>query len=349
MFKIDGIILFATVGALHAIFFALVLWMRKKNGVANKILAFCLIVTSIRIAKNIVVHIRLLDPEFPMPYELWRTLVNFGITHQFAIGPLFLLYFKASLNRSFYLHKRQLLHFLPYFVLVPLSYYLTWPFWRDGGLWLSYLHILIYYLWAFKIFHLTKSSENLEVEQSQLQWLRNLLILAGLLMLAYSPALFKYVGYIGGAVFYAAGIYFISITILRGERYQKNNKKYQTSALSDKHANAIKIQLEKLMETQKPYLDTELSLTKLSNLLNVSPNYLSQVINTQYQQSYAEYISQYRIEAFKNKVLDPQFQNLKIASLAYDCGFKAISTFNTLFKKHTGLTPSEFKKRKEET
>jgi len=64
--------------------------------------------------------------------------------------------------------------------------------------------------------------------------------------------------------------------------------------------------------------------------------------------SFYDCINQYRIEEAKNLLNDPDRSSYKISSLAYDAGFNSISTFNEVFKKSTGLTPSQFRKQQEE-
>ncbi len=348
MLKIDLPTLFAILGTAHGLFFSLLLWLRPKKSFANKVFALLLIATSIRVAKNIVVHTSLIDPNIHYPIPFWRTAVNFGLIHQFAIGPLFFLYFLAQSNKQFQFNKRFYLHFLPYFLLLPTSTFLPWNFWVNGGLWTSYISILVYYLLAFYTFYHAFARKKLQLKNGDVgtsRRLRLLIIIVGILLLVYSPALFKYVGYIGGCVLYAVGVYVISAIILKENRQAKSlNKKYQTSSLRQEQISSLKNALEELIEKEKVYLDPQLTLQKLAGQLNVSPNHLSQLINSSYQQSYSDYINQLRIEEIKRLLKHPDHQHKTITSLAYDCGFNSISSFYTVFKKHTGMTPSEFRK-----
>lgn len=346
MFKIDSITFMAALGASHGVFFSVLLWFRKKNETSNKIFALLLLVTSIRIAKNIIVHARLLNPDLPMAYSVWRFLVNFGISHQFAIGPLFVLYFLARTQTNFKFNRRYLWHFVPYLVLTSLSAWIPWAFWRDGGLLFSYTHILCYYLWAFNLYYKAfslKKRGDTTGNELDLRWLRYLTIISGLLMIAYFPALFRYLGYIVGAIMYAIGIYVVSLIILRDQKVFSTSQKYKSSRLTRHKALHLKKILEQYMQDKAPYLDPGLTLLKLANQLNTTSHELSQVINEQFQQSYAEYINSYRLEAAKEKLTDTAHSHDKIASIAYDCGFNSISLFNTLFKKQTQLTPSQYK------
>ncbi|MDN5204127.1 helix-turn-helix domain-containing protein [Fulvivirgaceae bacterium BMA10] len=346
MFKVDLITLFAAFGAFNGVLFAVLLWSKKANTLSNKIFATLLFVTSIRIAKNIVVHTKELNPELFSSYELWRFLVNFGISHQFAIGPLFLLYFRSRVQEKFSFRRSYLIHFIPYFVLVLISPIIIWPFWRDGGLWASYISILVYYLISFRTYYDAKQHHKQVNANNEavFQWLKRLIWIAGLLMLAYSPALFKYIGYAGGAALYTLGLYVIGMIVFRKNRFESYFKKrYQGSSLKSDDSQRILDRLKQLMEIQMPYTDPQLSLVKLAQLLNVTPHHLSQIINEHLGKSFSDYINYHRIETAKEKLKDPRYKHLKIASIAYESGFNGISTFNTLFKKHTGSTPSEYR------
>ncbi len=96
------------------------------------------------------------------------------------------------------------------------------------------------------------------------------------------------------------------------------------------------------MKSQKPYLNPELTLSQLSEKLKVQPDYLSSVLNSRLGLNFFDFINQYRVEEFKTMVKIPESNRLTLVSLAYDCGFNSKATFNRVFKKHTGLTPSEY-------
>lgn len=341
--------MFAILGTAHGLFFSIVLWLKPKKSFANKVFALLLVATSIRVAKNIVVHTSLIDPSLQYPIPFWKTAVNFGLIHQFAIGPLFYLYFLVQVQTTFRLKKVFYLHFLPYFLLLPTSTILPWEFWANGGLWASYISILTYYLLAFYIFYRAFSKHSHELKDRKnatLKWLRLLIIVVGILLLVYSPALFKYVGYIGGCVLYAIGVYVISMIILREQKGAKRIRpKYQTSGLKPAQFSPLQKALEQVMLAQKPYLDPQLTLNKLADTLSVSPHHLSQLINTQYQKSYSDYINELRVEEVKTLLINEDSKNKTISSIAFDSGFNSVSSFYTVFKKHTGLTPTAFKKR----
>jgi len=67
------------------------------------------------------------------------------------------------------------------------------------------------------------------------------------------------------------------------------------------------------------------------------------VINTRLQQNFFDFINHYRIEKVKKDLADPQKKNLKVLAIAFDAGFNSKSSFNAIFKRHTNLTPSEYR------
>jgi AraC-like DNA-binding protein len=120
-------------------------------------------------------------------------------------------------------------------------------------------------------------------------------------------------------------------------------EKYRRSGLSNENAEDIKERLLVLMSTEKPFLGQEITLQKLAERLNVSSHNLSEVINSQLQQSYFDFINQYRVDEFKKRLADPANGQFNLLSIAFDSGFKSKGTFNAIFKKQTGMTPSEYR------
>ncbi len=342
MFTIDVLTLFAFIGTFQGLVFAAIFWLRNKH-ISNKIFSLLLLVTSIRIAKNIFVHLRELNPDMFTSLTFWRLAVYIGLAHQFAIGPLYYLYFQAKLQQRFKWQRSFLWHFTPYFALILISPMLQWGFWANGGLWLSYASILIYYLLTFRLFFRQTST----IDRATSKWLAGLLGLAFLLMFVYSPALFKYVGYIGGAFFYTIAILTVGYIMLANKGAMPFfQTKYETSSLSPKKAREIRHQLEQIMMEKQPYLNPELTLQSLSTRLDVSPHHLSRVINQELKMGFADYINTFRLQEAAKRLIDPDSAHLKISALAYESGFNSVPTFNTLFKKVYQMTPSQYRKLK---
>jgi AraC-like DNA-binding protein len=119
-------------------------------------------------------------------------------------------------------------------------------------------------------------------------------------------------------------------------------------AVSPPYENEKKKILDRLqqhMQSEKPYLEPELTLDELANQLSIKPKMLSQTINEMLQQNFFEFVNNYRIEEAKRLLTNPKDKKITVLEVMYEVGFNSKSSFNTLFKKTTGITPSEFKKK----
>ncbi len=120
-------------------------------------------------------------------------------------------------------------------------------------------------------------------------------------------------------------------------------KKYQNSSLRSDFGEQIMARLDQLMVEEKLYVDDEINLEKLALKLGVTRHQLSQVLNEHAGLNFFEYINQHRIEEAKTLLLTTSKKELNIIEIAYKVGYSNKVTFNNTFKKHTGMTPSEFR------
>ena len=116
-----------------------------------------------------------------------------------------------------------------------------------------------------------------------------------------------------------------------------------TYNISEEQYLKLSIQLKVLMEETKPYLDSEFSLTGLSDTLNLMPYLTSELISRYYRSSFFDVVNRLRVEEVKQRLNEPAYKHFSILAIAMDCGFNSKSSFNTAFKKFTGLTPSQFR------
>ena len=103
-----------------------------------------------------------------------------------------------------------------------------------------------------------------------------------------------------------------------------------------------KAKLLALMDMEKPYLEPELSLADLSRRMHTNPVLLSQVINVGAGKNFNEFVNEYRVAEFKQRVRDPANSHLSFLGIALDCGFNSKATFNRAFRKCTGLSPGQY-------
>ncbi len=120
-------------------------------------------------------------------------------------------------------------------------------------------------------------------------------------------------------------------------------KKYEKSSLSEEVEAAILQKLTHLMNEQKPYLQSDLSLSKLAGYLGTSPHHLSQLLNDRLNQSFFDLLATNRVQAACQLLNDPATTYLKIDEIAERVGYNSTSAFHTAFKRITGQTPAQFR------
>jgi AraC-like DNA-binding protein len=128
------------------------------------------------------------------------------------------------------------------------------------------------------------------------------------------------------------------------EAENNNQKKYARSGLKKKDIERYKGLIGKYMVIEKPYLDRELSIYDLAEQLKIPRHFLSEVINEHMGKNFYNLVNDYRVEEVKKRMLNPSYKHLTILAIAYDSGFNSKSSFNTIFKEKTGMTPSEYQR-----
>lgn len=124
----------------------------------------------------------------------------------------------------------------------------------------------------------------------------------------------------------------------------KRKEKYERSGLTETKSCEYLARLTKYMEDEKPYLDARITVDALAHQLCISKNHLTQILSEKLDKNFYQYINEYRVDAFKKLVDDPDCHSKTLLALAYDSGFNSKSTFNTAFKKIEGVTPSQYRK-----
>ena len=117
---------------------------------------------------------------------------------------------------------------------------------------------------------------------------------------------------------------------------------YRKSGLKPEEAKTLHQQLLALMATEKPYLEPKLSLAQLAESLGVLPNHLSQIINQYEEKNFYDFVNTYRVDEFIALAKKDTDKNFNLLGLAFEAGFNSKSSFNQVFKKIKGQTPSQF-------
>jgi len=120
--------------------------------------------------------------------------------------------------------------------------------------------------------------------------------------------------------------------------FQNASLKTETGNTNPKEAKLI----TELMHTQKPYLNPDLDLQKLSEYVGLNIKTISRIINHDLNMNFYEFVNKHRVEEFKQRIQQSGHDQLTLLGHAYECGFNSKSTFNHIFKKYTDCTPREY-------
>jgi len=245
--------------------------------------------------------------------------------------------------------------------------------------WLLIVHALTYIilsLFIIKRYSLYFKDAFSSMEQIRLDWFKNItyLVALGLIIFAFEN-LFLQMGislsnyFTISSIVVAIYVYTLGYSgFLKSEIFEKEETalsieqiptmsyhygledvpiggKYEKSGLSKEKSEEYLNRLKIFMEESKPYTESTLSLHQLAEKLEMSPHNLSEVINTGLNQNFFDFVNHYRVENVKQSLSDKQKGHLKLLSIAYDAGFNSKSSFNAIFKKQTGMTPSEYREK----
>ena len=119
--------------------------------------------------------------------------------------------------------------------------------------------------------------------------------------------------------------------------------RYERSGLTDREAERLRDALTAVMDEERPWQDSGLTLADLATRLSTSPHKLSEVLNSQLHQTFYDFVNGYRVQEVQRRIAAGEAHQVTILSLALDAGFASKSTFNLVFKKHTSQTPSEYR------
>lgn len=291
-------------------------------------------------------------------------------------GPFLLLYVYSLIRPSPAFRKIEWLHFLPvtafYIFIFPDAFLLSASellefafetvenhpplyFIIFGGL--INVSGVVYVIWSLIVLY--KHKKNIEdnfsyTEKINLNWLKKLVI--GMALIWATVLLFDSADYIYVAVtgfvfiigFFGSrqgAIFTDNISSDRSPEKKTEKNKYKKSALTEKQSKEYLNSLNLLMDEEKPYLESKITLKDISERLEIHPNHLSQVINENLRLNFYDFINQYRVEEVKKRLAGDTSRRFTLLSHAYGSGYSSKSSFNEVFKKFTGLTPSQYQKQ----
>ncbi|HEV2861114.1 MAG TPA: helix-turn-helix domain-containing protein [Pyrinomonadaceae bacterium] len=366
--SLDVLAVLNLLGAAQGLFLSvMLLGVKGGNRVANRILATLVATIALFVTGAVV---RTSHYEFVVPH-----LSRIHDPLPFLAVPLIFLYVRKLTARTPSFHRREFLHFIPFILCCAylLPYYLqgreaklaflmseyhhpslgSWYYVRSALIILQAALYLALTVLTILAFARESRKQNSSADKAVLFQIR--FFVTGFLVL-FAGGLLRYLldhtaktnllVPFGASVFvYALGyVSFRNPQALARTDEPPQAKKYEWSTLTPETSERYLRRLLQAMKDEKLYLDAELTVSKLAEKLSIPPPHLSQTINERLNQNFVDFINTYRVEEAKRKLLDPLKRHYSVLAIAEEAGFNSKSSFNSVFKKHTRMTPSEYRK-----
>jgi AraC-like DNA-binding protein len=232
---------------------------------------------------------------------------------------------------------------------------------------LIYGHVCIYIILALRqlnYYRLKIREQFSALEKINLRWLNFMLYSVALILLislvhTFLPVLGLQIYFEAWLAIALMAMFFFIIGILwKGlkqpeifsgieipdETFQSSERKYQGSLLSEPERKDIVTRLETAMNLEKVFLNPDLTLEDLSGRTGFTSKKVSQVINETFNQNFFDFINSRRITEAEHIMRTSTDARLTVLEVMYACGFNSKSSFNTVFKQKTGITPSAYRK-----
>ncbi|MBR2165158.1 MAG: AraC family transcriptional regulator [Paludibacteraceae bacterium] len=265
-----------------------------------------------------------------------------------------LLAYPAELLRPGWLTvKNAMTRVLPVLVIGAIDWCVPWDLrWLLALVPLVWIALLIHHLRAYRRF----SEENFgSVEQTDEQWVIRYLVMIFVLGCSYAYLCFTEEPnrlFTQQWLIFFIFVYTNDQVIFRSKPWMEDavqeTGNVEVEELSSAEMSASNIAsnaeyrraLEEWMASEKPYLNPNFRLTDLRKVLPMNRTYLSQFINAEYDCTFYQFVTNYRIEEAKLQMR--QNPNLKMQQISELCGFSSATVFGRIFARETGLTPTEW-------
>lgn len=303
---------------------------------SNQILAFLLLFLTLRITKSIFFNF----------IDLPLFIRNWGLAFNLTVGPLLFFYGRSLLQATFYIGRKELFHFIPAILVFLFAPILPNGYQSTTGAYLysfAQCQSFAYVGVCFQIYW--RSQGRSKPRAKWYLWLTSGLCTMWLIYFFISINVIPV--YVAGAFSFTLLIFILVAIAFRNQDAFLSlvSNKYETGISAEKSLE-IHNKARELLEQESLYLNSEVNLQYLADRLSVSSKALSQAINEHSGKNFSSWINQYRIDYAIRLFSNPDFKDEKILSVAYQSGFNALSTFNAVFKKETGLTPSQYRSKK---
>ena len=365
----------ACIGIFVILFLALfLLTVKTKYKVGNRLFAFFLITNAIDASKYLIHHI----PENLINLEAFRW------SFVYLVPAAFYLYVMSVCFSNFRLRKKHLLHAIPFIAynlnlmsgvyLEPTAMKLD--FLKNMNEmpiihFFQFLFELLFQVYFIASFLIIRKSRTIYLENytnpniSLINALYKITIVYYLLhFLVILRCLVTYtIGFgevrqwivtLDGFTFLFCTCWYLYIALNNPEFFRGVNShlkpitdvvpKQKFSPSMDDEKNKQIESLKYFMTSNEPYLDSSLTIQDLAGQVKMPVKDLSALINLYMNKHFFDFINEYRIEKAKEILKDSSQNDLTILEILYQVGFNSKSSFSTSFKKHTGKTPTDFRK-----
>lgn len=348
------------IGLGQALILVSLLWRSSGNWRAsNRFLAIVLFSFSLVIINTIV---RL--SQYKAFFNNYEFLANACVL---LIAPSLFLYVKSRLQKSAGSNSR--IHYFPFFlysaVLVVLfllgqAFKVSLQIWERIGLTFFHLQFGIYLYFIFKHFKQSVGSNSTTdtdlAEGRNHSWLKRFLIAIAIAwFIAFTFFLLKtFAIRLPDVLTLNVSLIFVLIVGQMAYKSYRLPNLFQSSyglsqpELSNTTQQEIEQKLNTVLQKEKIYLDSNLSLHELAKHCQLPARQLSQYLNQHKQVHFFDYINTYRVEHLKTLLASSNNDQYTIHALAERSGFRSISTTYSAFKKTVGKTPAQFKKEHRE-
>ena len=347
-------------------FAAVLLLLSQNNFKSNRYLGLLLLTFSLW----------LLDDFFnaAMIYQQNPNFYFLPIYYSLAFGPLIYLYTLSITQTDFKFSKKQVWHFIPVLIQVLLYVFLQckdyrfrrW-FWENihfpytyniefiGSL-LSLIIYLFFSLQLVKQYQQWINNQYSEVSKINLNWLK---LVQGVLIIICCLWLIDTIlrlvwQYYPTSDFSATFMGFSILVLAGGALLQTNLKKVGFEGnKKGKHSADITVAIDPLlldkiksdMQENKYFLNPNLSLSVFAKKLGEPSRKISLHLNQGLKKSFIDFVNEYRVQEFKKNIREGKLPHLTLIGIAFESGFNSKSSFNRVFKKMSGESPSAFQKR----
>ncbi len=352
------------------VLFVFFLLGKSKNRTSNLLLAAFFLTQFLSIADHFISSQKLFFQEIsPMLFYL-------GLPFPWLWSPLFYLYVKSLFFSDFRFSSKHLLHFIPFFLF--LQYVLVAFHFKgmeekmtmirhnqlltaQSSLWLNILislQIAIYLVVVLVLYHnYQKRLKGVQSNISPVQdrWVKififgylaaylvTILCRAGLYLHHQLGELFIFTSFLAFFLYFLL-LFYKAIT--HPDIFMKTEERPEarTNTIPKQEAHSLLKVVHDYMIQREPFLNPDLSLKQLASELKIPERLLSGVINQYRNQNFYDFVNSYRISKAQRMLTDDTFKRKTVLEILYDSGFNSKSSFNQVFKKITGLTPTEFKR-----